>query len=361
MTPPIKAALILCAAGLSIAQATEVATDPVGAVRILPLPQSDTVFSLPLHRSPVFEGPMASSTGTTVTITNSPGWTPDQFVYAVGTQSNTFYTLIASGTFEGRTYKINSNTQDALNLELNGDSLAGIEPESIIRIIPYWTFGTLFPNGEGVSPSTSHGNRSTEILVADNSDVGINYSLKTSYYYFSGANPGWRLVGGGFNNVRNDDILKPNSFLVYREKTSNSNNVIITGSVQMSATAQKVRQIQAGVRQDIRLAFDVAAPISLKQTGLVESGVFSGTSSHGNRLDELLVFSNQTPGLNKSPTAGYYYFTGNPQGWRKIGGGFNTLFDNEPVINPGDAFIIRKGSVNPTGTDFVTTLPPYLE
>ncbi len=73
---------------------TTVATDPVGyAATALPA-NSDSLISIPFTRPVEYTGPIASVSGSTITLSGTPGFTSNQFVYAQGSQAKTYYAII---------------------------------------------------------------------------------------------------------------------------------------------------------------------------------------------------------------------------------------------------------------------------
>ncbi len=354
--------LLLAVALGHSAVAQNATTDPVGAITYQPLGLSDTMISLPLHRPPAYEGAVSSVTGgNVITVSGSPAWTASQFVYASGTQPNTYYALITTGSLEGRYFKISANTSNSFTLDLGTDSLAALQQNDLVSIIPYWTFGSVWPDGLGVSGASVHGTRPTEILLYSGTNTGINFAASQGYYYFTGTSPGWRKIGGGGSTVRNDDVIPVGAFIIYRQNTAVANSFTLIGNVQMAASTFKLATKLANVKQDNQIAFTVSAPMTLAQSNLFQSGAFEGSSSHGSRADELLVYNNAEVKKNKAATVGYYYYTGSPVGWRKIGGGGSTVRDNDVVFEPGNAYVIRKKASATPSEVVVATVPPYLE
>jgi uncharacterized protein (TIGR02597 family) len=359
----LVAALLTLTAAATLVHAQNATTDPVGAISYSPLALSDTMISLPLHRPPVFQGEVASVNGGIVTVTGSPAWTTGQFVYAAGSQPNNYYALIASGSFEGRHFRITANTQNSFTLDLSADPLVSLQPNDLVTIVPYWTFGSVWPNGVGVSGATVHGTRPTEILLYSGTNTGINFAPSQTYYYFTGTSPGWRRVGGGLATVRNDDVIPVGAFIIFRQNTAAANSFTLVGNVQMAASATRLATLSPNTRQDNQIAFTISSPMTLAQSNLFQSGTFEASSSHGTRADELLVFSNSEVKRNKSPLLTYYYFTGagSPAGWRRIGGGLTTVRDSDVVFEPGSAYVIRKKASPTPSVVVATTLPPYLQ
>ena len=95
------------------------------------------------------------------------------------------------------------------------------------------------------------------------------------------------------------------------------------------------------------MSVEMPVPLTLAQSNLSQSAAFaSATSVTGAGGDQLLVFDDSVAAINKAPTSTYYYYPGNGSnfaaGWRKVGGGFNNLFDTTTVFQPGSGYIIRK-------------------
>src|SRR5471030_3097780 len=74
----------------AIAQ-TSVVSDPVGFLTTSCLGNSDTFVSVPFTRPPEFVGAIQSVAGSIITVTGTPGWTGNQFVYAIGAQPKHYY------------------------------------------------------------------------------------------------------------------------------------------------------------------------------------------------------------------------------------------------------------------------------
>jgi uncharacterized protein (TIGR02597 family) len=262
-------------------------------------------------------------------------------------------------------YTIQSNTSNTLTLDLAGDDISGIVSGASVSVTPYWTLGTLFPSGNGVSGAASHGSRPTELLIYNITTPGINLSSTGTYYYYSGANnggPGWRMVGGGVSAIRNNDVLPPDSFMIYRQNNSTANTFQVVGNVHTKPFATILSTLQSNTAQDNYVAFPIAADMTLSQTQLYQSGAFLGSSSHGSRVDQLLIFDNSATGLNKSSISTYYYYTGTSNGgpgWRMVGGGVNTIRDNDVVCKSGQGFVIRKAAQSSAVSVALKFTPPY--
>jgi uncharacterized protein (TIGR02597 family) len=356
----------------------QVTTAPVGFTTIAALDNSDTRFSTPLHQAAVYQGLVQSVSGSVITVQGLPGWTANQFVYASGTQSNTYYVSVGTGNKVGMFYTVTANAADSgtantttITVNPAGDTLdgaSGMVTGDSISIIPYWTFGTLFPAGQGLTPAstvTGSGNL-TQILVISPSSVGTNLSATSTYYYYPGNGSnfaaGWRLVGGGFNTIKNDDVILPDSPIIIRQNSVGSTaSITISGAVPQSSRAYVIGTLQNNTAQDNWISIEMPVPLTLAQTNLAQSAAFtSATSVTGSGGDQLLVFDDTTSGFNKSASATYYYYPGNGSnfaaGWRQVGGGFNNLFDSTTVFQPGSGYVIRKQAAATASTS-VWTVP----
>jgi uncharacterized protein (TIGR02597 family) len=365
---PISLLGLLALATASQAQTT-VSSDPVGFNSITALGNSDTRFSVPLHRTQAYQGAVASVSGNVITLSGTPGFTASQFVYASGTQTDTFYVEFATGAKSGLSYTVASNDASSVTLNLNGDTLSSVAAGDTLRIIPYWTLNTLFPSQAGISTTSAiNGTGSlTQILMPDLTNPGVDLTSPATYYYYSGTSfggPGWRKLAGGFTNIKNDDVIPPDVAVVVRQNgVATSSLLTATGAVPTNGRKYVIGTLASNTPQDNAIAIDVPVTLSLTQSNLFESGAFAGTTAiNGTSGDQLLVFDDTVAGFDKNPTATYYYYTGTSfggAGWRKLAGGFTNIKNTDTPFQPGSGFIIRKQATS-NATAAVWSLPlPY--
>jgi uncharacterized protein (TIGR02597 family) len=308
---------------------------PAGFLKIQLLGNSDSFVSVPFTRAGATNVTVASVSGNMITVNESPNWTPNQFVYTAGTQSNTYYGRFTSGTAEGRAYQITANGNSTLTFSLGTDTLGNVNSGDGLAVETYWTLGTVFPNGAGVNVSPTLGNRNTEVLTPDLTGAGINLSA-TKVYFFNGGI--WKQVGQGSAN-HNDDVLTPNSYLLVRHNVATNTTMICAGNVVTSKVVIVLQTLTTN-QQDNSVALTRPIPVSLNDSGLITGGAFSASPLPGSRTDELLTFDNTTTNRNKSATAVYYYWSG---AWRQVGAGSTDVGSNQP-LGAGAGFIIRKGT-----------------
>jgi uncharacterized protein (TIGR02597 family) len=362
MTIPFRNSQTLAFAGRLVAVACltlstpvfaqTVSTDPVGFYRITAPGNSDTVVSLPFKRASAFVGKVSSVAGNVVTVQGSPAWTtsPQQFVYAAGTQANTYYAFIKSGLREGAYFTITGNAANTVTLDLAGSNLTGVDDTTAIEIVPYWTLGTVFPGGSGAHISADENTRQTDVLVPDVAANGINLPAAKTYFFTSGH---WQQVGAGAAS-RDDDCLLPDSFLTIRHKIATATVLNPAGDVVFTKIAIPLATTVAG-RQDNYVALARPVAVSLDNSGLISSGAFATSPNNLARTDELLVFDNAAIKTNKSASAVYFHAGGM---WRKVGSG-NTNMGATNVFAPGTGVVIRKNSTPGGATAIWSNSPNY--
>ncbi len=364
----------LCA--LSTLAHAQVYSPIVGFNTITALGNSDTRFSVPLHRSPVYQGLVQSVSGNVITVQGLPGWTLNQFVYAAGSQTNTYYVSLGSGNKEGMYYTVTANSADSgtantstLTVDTAGDvieGVSGIASGDSILVVPYWTFATLFPSQQGITTTTSISGAGscTRLFIPDLSSAGINLAASGQYYYYSGTGfggAGWRKSSGGFSTIRNNDPISPDVYLVIRQDgVATASIITATGTVPSGDRRYIIGTINANAEQDNAVAIDIPVPLTLTQSNLLQSGAFNGTSSiSGVGGDKLFVFDDATAAINKAAFKQYYYYTGSGfggAGWRLSSGGFSTIRNDEVVFQPGSGYVIRK-IATPTPSTVVWVIP----
>jgi uncharacterized protein (TIGR02597 family) len=353
-TSPLFALGLTVFCHTSTSLAATATTDPVGYNTLSLLANSDTYVSIPFHRTAAFVGQVASVSGNVITVAGTPGWSSSQFVYASGSQANTYYAFIRSGTKEGNYYTVTSNSGNTLTLDLAGDTLSGLAANDSLSVIPYWTLGTLFPASDAgvsftVSPSVA--SIRTAILTPDLQTAGINLATTKSYFFYNSA---WRQAGQSLAISKNDDILIPDTYFIVRNG-ANAGSFTHSGSVVMKKSVVPLLT-QASAKQDNAVAITRPVPVSLNDSGLISSGAFTPSASPAVRKDELLVFDNTVAAKNKAASAIYYYYN---NGWRKVGQAASTDFGATLVFGPDTGIQIRKAASGTGQASNWTNTPTY--
>lgn len=344
--PPllVVAATLFAVTGLN-AEVTAV-TDPVGFMTIDTPQGSDTIIAAPFTKAPVFQGAVTSQNGFVITATGA----------SFGDLTTTpHYVQAADGSQAGMIFDVQTNSSTTITLVDNGVQPTGLSAGVQIKVIPYWTLGTLFPaSDQGVSFTPSAGvilpQRRTQILFPNFAGIGINRAAGSIYYFVT--NTYWRNTSGGTNNFNNTPIL-PDSYFIVRNPTNAASDLKLTvaGSVNMGPMAVQLDR-QGNTGNDNYVSLGRPVDITLNDLGLISSGAF--TPSLGvilpQRRDQLLVFDNSASGINKAAKSIYYYVTNS--GWRSTSTGTNDVGNN--IIPSAVGYVIRKATNNGTGTVFWT-------
>ena len=353
--------------GVSIGMAQGVVTPPVGFVTISYEQGSDTTFSTALDRAVEFQGAVSSAIDNGATSTINLDGSPlssNQF----DPIPDTFYVKVASGSKTGMFYTVTTNDQGSITVDNNGDTLASVIDGELIRVIPFWTLNTIFPNGDGITQSSSL-SPAAEILFLDSTTAGINLSSSASYFYYTDplnvfGGPGWRQVGFP-NTIVDNTILFPDSYVLIRDSSGGSGTVEhqLVGTVNTLVFRTPLNLLSASEGQDNFVAVNFPVNLTLSESNLFESGAFAESSSLS-PVDQLLVFDASVAAQNKSSSGSYFYYTDplnvfGGAGWRQVGFP-NTIVDNVEVLESGRGVIVRKaatGSVQSAIWDVSPTFP----
>jgi uncharacterized protein (TIGR02597 family) len=326
--------------------AQSVPTDPVGFSTSSLLGNSDTYVSFPFTRPFAFMGAVSSISGNVITVAGNPGWatSPQQFVYAAGTQPNHYYVLLGNGGSsnpkEGHFYSVNANGSNTLTVDTTADNLTGVTANTKVTLVPYWTPATIFPATDAnvsFTPTASPPTYQTLIRVPDYSASGINLPDAAQYYFNSNA---WRRVSDGLDH--GDDPLVPDGYIVI-ENSNGAPTLPMTnkGAVALRKISSPL-ETSTSTAQDNPLGLVRPVDVSLDATGLGPANGSFGAN------DQLLVFNNTQAALSKSPGVYYYDTTvGNSGGWRLTGDTVATNDHGADIIPMGAGFIVRKAQ---TGT-----------
>jgi uncharacterized protein (TIGR02597 family) len=373
--PAVFAASLL---PLSAVAQTSVVSDPVGFLTTSCLENSDTFVSVSFTRPPEFVGAIQSIAGSTITVTGTPGWTGNQFVYAAGPQPKHYYALIGSGGTsnpkEGHTYFVSANGSNTLTVDTTADNLTGITANTQLLLIPYWTPATVFPASDAnvsFTPTISSASYKTQILVPNYSASGINLPFTPAYFFSNNvdgtsSNVGWRIAGDNTTDHGDDPLLPDGYFVVRNINGAPTLPLKAAGAVLMKKLAVPL-MVSSISAQDNAVSMIRPIDVALNTTGLnsADGSFVSTVPSLSVRTppvlkDQLLVFDNSQAAINKQPSAAYYYFAAysiRDAGWKLVGGG---LADHgNDAIPAGSGIVIRKAKNASGQTAFWTNAPTY--
>lgn len=308
---------IILGAFSSQAFAIEAVTNPVGVIQKTALGDSDTIVSLPLKRPAVFNGVVASLSGANLTAEGSPGWTTDEWAGA-------YYAFARSGASAGDYGMIVGNTADTITFEESLDG-SGLAQGDSFSIHPFWTLGSLFPDGAGVHESPNHADRATEIFVPNAGDIGINLGAQATYYYYDGA---FRQVGANLTDTFDDAPLSPDTYFVLRNNISTSTTVTFTGEVVMGNLSLNLFATDLGDQDNI---IGLQRPIEMT---LDESGLGAALEPG----DQLLVWDDSQAKKNRLlADATIYTWDGATWSGGTSGGA-------DEVFTPGRGVLVRRAA-----------------
>lgn len=320
---------------------TTVNSDPVGFVTVSVPASSDAILAVPMYRTAAFKGVIQSiSGGNTIEVAGtSPGWTANQFVQSLPTQTNTYAVLLATGTKEGMIAKVTANGGNTVTVQFDaGDDLTGVKTEAVdgagngdhIDIIPYWTPSSLF---SGLPTS------GIEVSFVSLADVGVNLAPST-IFELAGAN--W-LDQNTAENVNHAPLGFGYAF-VLRNSTASPVSISIVGSVPMTKHRGYLKTLAANIPQDNRVGYLSPIPEVIGNVGL-------GTTAG----DELHVYDNTATGFNKAPVQ-ILEFTGSLWLDQNTAANVTTTF----LLQPGQGYLLRRVGT-PTPSAYVwSDLPSYL-
>lgn len=370
----ILSLLVLVSALLfpSSINAQSMTSDPVGFTTTSLPANSDTLINPPFTRPSEYVGAITSAAGSTISVSGSP-WTTNQFVYVQGVQSKHYYALIGPAATtdpkEGHVYAIVSNTTNSLVVDTSQDNIVGIPANAQLLVIPNWTPATIFPASDAnvsFTPTTSSGSYKTQVLIPNYSAAGINQGYLTTYFFSNNVdgtvnNIGWRVAGDNITN-HDDDPLFPDGYMAVRNQNgAPALNLTALGGVLTKKLAVPLNTMN-GQQQDNSVSMVRPIDVTLNNTGLNPTdGSFVATNANpytnveqAKIRDQLFVFSNTNVGINKPPTAIYYYAV--PGGWR-------TLKDpsdhGNDIIPAGSALIVRKAPTKNGQSVYWTNSPTY--
>ena len=305
------------------------------------LGSSDTLLSVPFHRTPAFSGSVADGGGVTFsggadtfTASGTPGW-------AVGEFAGSHYVKIVTGSAAGLEIDPTANIADALTVDSSGFKGSKINPGDRFLVIPYWTLGTLLPAATQTALHQSTGDllsqRGSELHFFEPSATGINLSPRTIYYVTAA---GWFQSGPG-SAPADDLILPPHTAIVIRHQSGAADTEFRSAAHVDEDASSILLRARKGAKQDNVLAMMRPIPLTLAELD-IPSAAFVGSNgtAESARRDELLVFDNSVAGHNKSEVARYFFDRSSGQ-WR-IDDGAAFAVSDAAELPAGAVVVIRK-------------------
>jgi uncharacterized protein (TIGR02597 family) len=312
----------------TIANAQEVATDPVGYQRVSLTAAASasqpggSLIGCPLTQPAAAKSGVTSVSGSSVACADAT-WTAGQFASAP------HFVTFRTGTNTGRSYLITANTATELSVATEGDDLAArVASGDSVDVTPAWTLGTLF--GSGTVPFLT----GTSAAVSDNVLLWSGSSFVT--YFHDGII--WR--SGADASSKNDTVIYPDEGMFIIRRTASALNVELVGAVPATDLKTKIQGTGSNI-----FTTRFPAPMTLAALGLDQLPGWQ-KSENLTLADRVLVWG----GGNAWET---YWNDGT--GWRKAG---SPDAQDAVVLPSGTAFyLIRQGT---PGQDQILSLTrPY--
>ncbi len=322
----------LIAAGLSAnAQPTTATTDPVGFVSYTVNANSDQKLGVPMQQASVFQGAATTVSGTSVSASGVPSLTGANFV------------VVTSGTANGKWEQIASSTSGSVTLSA---SISGFANGDSFEIKPFWTLGTLFPNGGAVPASPDVFDAKAVVLLNNPSATGVNIPPASFYLYHGGSvdyPAGWYDANDPDAGLQNNLTLSPEVSLGVRNSTGSPVSISFVGSVPTNKFALDIVR-SAFSNQDNLVYNKFPADVTLGDSDLALSGAVSPSADVFDPGDLVLFYALNNSGANPAPSAFYFYHTGSDDyvaGWYDANDP-DTGLKNSVLIPAGAPIVIRK-------------------
>ncbi len=270
---------------------TSAATDPVGFTTSSLPANSDSLISIPLTRPAVFSGAISSISTNTITVSSAANFTASQFVYAQGTQSNTYYAIIGpllntvSGTVSA------TNGSNAITATAGLSSVA-VGDEIIVSGLAY--------NVASVTSDTA--------AVLSRAYTGTTGSYIVSY----------------------DHSPKEGSYYTVTANTANTLTVNLNGDT-LSAVA-------AGTTVTLIPYWTLGTAFPASDAGTSYT-ISTGTGGFS-RQTQILLPNLVSAGINLASNGTYYNYNG---AWR-IAGSDGTVVYDDTILPPSTYFTVRNVS-----------------
>ena len=240
---------------------------------------------------------------------------------------------------EGRHFPVLGQAAGSLDIEASASELAGLGAGAFFEILPAWTLDLLFPPGQQTTFHLSSGRlatgRGSELLLFNRESAGTLLAPSRRFYLTA---EGWFEVGG--YDAAGDVVIPPGEpFLIRHPEGSGATSFTASQQVYESGIQLALRRTE-GRRQDTTVAPPRPVAVALADLGLTPAQFEESLGTDPEtRRDELLVFDNAAPGINKAPSAVYFRVGGQ---WIEDAPGFPAA--DGSLIEPWAGLLFRKGS-----------------
>ncbi len=277
---------------------TSAATDPVGFTSLSLPANSDSRISIPLTRPAAFSGAISAVSGNTLTVASSAAFTANQFAYAQGTQSNTYYAIIGPliNTVSGTVSVTNGSNAITATAGLSGLTAGD---EIIVNGLAY-NVASVTDDNDAVLSRAYTGTTGTGLTAT------YDHSPKEGSYYTVTANG--------------------------------------TNTLTVNLNGDSLSAVAAGTSVTLipYWTLGTAFPASDAGTSYTAS---TGTGGF-NRQTQILLPNLTSAGINLASSGTYYNYNG---AWRVAGSDGTASYD-DTILPPSTYFTVRNASATTTFT-----------
>jgi uncharacterized protein (TIGR02597 family) len=330
-----------CLTGAGIAKAVDACSEPTGSLAITLLTNSDTYVSIPYTRPPLFCGTVQSVSNSTITVQGGPGWTTGQWSQVTSNGYFPNYVVLTSGAKEGATFIITNNSPDTLFIVASCDDLSGVGPGDQLAIIPYWSLGTVFPGGAGITPSNLLVQK-TQVLFLDG-HIYSGVPPGATYYFYNGH---WRKLGASSSSNYDDVAILPDQYFIARQNNNAPTTAFTAGGnvVQYSARMclyPVLTNVFPSFTGDNYVANYHSTTQTLDQANLAGAFAASNPGATNPTINDLLlVFDNTAMKKNRAPAHVYFYYVDH---WADLANPpYSINRGGDPVFVPGTGVTVRR-------------------
>ncbi|MGD1020654.1 MAG: TIGR02597 family protein [Verrucomicrobiia bacterium] len=339
----VLSAFVIGATGEHVTLAANACNEPTGSLSLTLLANSDTFVSIPFTTAPLFCGTVQSVSGNAVTVQGAPAWATGQWSQMTGNGYFPNYVVLTSGTKEGATFSITNNSSDTLVLVAGCDDLSGVNAGDQLAVLPYWTLGTTFPGGSGITPSTSPlaAARKTQVLLPLSCPTcsGIPSAGADTYFFY---NSHWRKVGAPAATSFDDVVILPDQFFIVRQSNNSPTTILTTGgNIVQYSTRTCLNANSTTTNWDNYVANYHSTTQTLDQASLAAAFTASNPGAANPAINDLLlVYDNTAMKMNKAPAHVYFYDIDH---WADLNNPPYTINRGaDPVFVPGTGVTVRK-------------------
>ncbi len=300
---------------------------------------SDTIVSVPFHRTPRWAGRVLAAPSNQggnvfrISLKDSPSFAADELT----ANRHLLYCRDAAGP-EGRHFTIVAHGANSIDVSAGPADLSGLTTDSQVSVIPAWTLDTLFPAATQTTLHASTGplatQRASELLFFDATTAGTSLAPTRRFYVTSS---GWFEVGSF--GAAGSTVIAPGQSFIIRHPAGVAATTFLPNQQVYGGKVTLPIPVANGKARDTMLSLPRPVLLTLAQLDFAPGDfVESASTSPGDRKDQLLVFDNSQAERNKLPAAIYYRSGGQ---WLRDG---TNAVSNSVTIEPSAGLLLRKAA-----------------